>query len=73
MKANFTFTTAAEVRTAFWESRPDLDLQARKNGTRSKDQNAQNANTRCTFVDFVDSLERNGDISPALAQRVTLG
>lgn len=30
------------------------------------------ATVRCTFVDFVDTLARNGDISAALAARVTL-
>lgn len=73
MKANFTFTTAAEVRAAFWAVNPDLDEQSRKAKTRSKGQNAQHAEIRFAWVDFVESLERNCDISPALAQRVTLG
>lgn len=67
-----TYTNQKEIRTAFWESNPSFDHQARAAGIRSKPQNEQCATVRCTFVDFVDSLARNGDISEALAARVTL-
>lgn len=65
-------TNQAQIRALFWATFPDLDEQARRRRTRSKSQNSQNATTRCAFVDFVDSLARSGDISAALAQRVTL-
>ena len=65
-------TTQRQVRAAFWEAFPHFDEQARAAGIRSKGQNAQCATVRCTFVDYVDSLSKNGDISGALAQRVTL-
>jgi len=29
--------------------------------------------TRCAFVDYIDMLHRNGQISDALAQNITLG
>jgi hypothetical protein len=29
--------------------------------------------TRCAFVDYVDMLKKNGNISAELASRVTLG
>jgi hypothetical protein len=65
-------TTQKQIRAAFWAAHPDLDAQARARRTRSKPQNRHNATTRTAFVDFVDSLNRSGEISEALAQRVTL-
>lgn len=65
-------TNQSQVRASFWEAFPDLDEHARKSGTRSKRQNEQCADIRCTFVDYVDSLQKDGTISEALADRVTL-
>jgi hypothetical protein len=65
-------TNQKQVRAAFWEAYPSFDHQAREAGIRSKRQNEQCATVRCTFVDFVDSLARDGQISDALANRVTL-
>ena len=65
-------TTQKEIRAAFWDAHPSFDHQARKAGIRSKSQNYQCATVRCAFVDFVDALARNGDISQALADRATL-
>jgi len=70
--ANMEYTTQEQVRAAFWDSHPAHALMAVKSGRRSKRQNAQPADTRCAFVEFVDMLERNGSISRALAGRVTL-
>ena len=64
--------TQKEIRAAFWEAFPHFDEQARAAGIRSKRQNHHCATVRCSFVDFVDSLARNGEISAALAHRVTL-
>jgi hypothetical protein len=68
----YTYTTQKQVRAAFWDANPNFDYQARCAGIRSKGQNAQCATVRCAFVDFVDMLCRNEDISDNLAQRVTL-
>ena len=65
-------TTQKQIRAAFWELHPDLEANARARRTRSKTQNRHNATTRTAFVDFVDYLSRSGEISEALAQRVTL-
>lgn len=65
-------TTQKEIRTAFWETHPDLERKALRKGVKSKGHNAQNADTRCAFVDFVDFLCRNGEIREALADRATL-
>jgi hypothetical protein len=65
-------TTQKQVRAAFWAAYPHLAEQAREAGILSKPQNFHCATVRCTFVDFVDSLHRDGQISDALADRVTL-
>ena len=67
-----TYTNQKQVRAAFWAEHDSFDHQARAAGIRSKGQNAQCATVRCTFVDWIDALCRNGQISEALAQRVTL-
>ena len=67
-----TFTTQAQVRAAFWEAHPRFEQQARAFGVRSKGQNAQGTDCRCAFVDFVDGLARNGEISESIASKVTL-
>jgi hypothetical protein len=62
-------TTQKQIRAAFWEmleSSPDYVPQFRRS------QNKCPADTRVAFVDYVDMLARNGDISDALAQRATL-
>jgi hypothetical protein len=64
-------TTQKQVRAAFWsmlrEVNPDLYSQRRPGS-----QNNQATDIRCTFVDYVDQLARNGEISESLANRVTL-
>ena len=64
------FTTQKQVRAAFW------DMADSMNGdgiTRRKlSDGGYSTDTRCAFVDFVDMLERDGQITEALAQRVTL-
>lgn len=68
-------TTQKQVRAAFWESYPVWTLADGFRGLRSRGNGKQNdypPDTRCAFVDFVDMLARDGDISESLAQRVTL-
>lgn len=68
---NYTMTTQAEVRAAFWQGfTPELRRAAGM--TTKKRQNAYPTDIRVEFVDFVDMLEKDGQISPALAARVTL-
>lgn len=69
---SYTYTTQKQIREAFWEAHPDMDLEARKRGTRSKGQNEQYEETRIAFCDFIEHLHRSGEISDALLQRVTL-
>lgn len=67
---NYTYKTISEVRDAFWEySIPPKYKTEYRPGKR---QNEYSADIRMMFVGFVDDLARSGDISEALAQRVTL-
>ena len=73
--SRYTYTTQAQVRAAFWRYADEIQSP---NITRRKIPNfagtgtMHNTDTRCAFCDFVDHLARSGDISQALAQRVTL-
>jgi hypothetical protein len=67
-----SITTQRQIRAAFWESHPHIEEQVRAAGIKSKPQNEHCATVRCAFVDFLDTLARNGEISEALAQRATL-
>jgi hypothetical protein len=67
----YGYTNQKQIRAAFWDSAQyhiNCDTITRRklsNGDHTTD-------TRCAFVDFVDMLARDGQISEALAQRVTL-
>jgi len=74
-------TTQTEVRESFWETFPDYVTEHHRpipytqNGKRlyrRKTQNDYNATIRSLFVEYVDTLARNGEISETLASRVTL-
>lgn len=63
-------TNQKQIRREFWELHPELPRR------RIRDYTGKNlmhrADTRCAFVDFVDYLERDGQISADLANRATL-
>jgi len=61
----YTYTRARDVRRAFWQEHPTASRKRGRDGDYLTD-------TRCAFIDFVDMLARNGDISEDLAGRVTL-
>ncbi len=63
-----TIKSQSAVRAAFWDNHPQYAVEWR----RGKRQNQYRTDIRCAFVDFVDSLHRNGEISDRLAQGVTL-
>lgn len=66
----YTYTTQKQIRAAFWEAFPNLPRRKIKNY--SGNGTMYPTDTRCAFVDFLDALSKNGDISPALADRATL-
>ncbi len=82
MKPSYRLTTQYAVRAAFWESmpghiRPGFIACGRSEKTgrlvyRRRTQNEYPATVRCAFVDYVDSLSRDGVISSTLAHNVTL-
>jgi hypothetical protein len=57
-------TSQAQIRDAFWRAHLGIDRK-RYRGDYCTD-------TRCAFVDFIDFLHRDGQISAALANRATL-
>lgn len=61
----YTYTTQSEVRAAFFDAYPRLKRRGATHDDYPTD-------TRCAFVDFVDYLQRSGEISELLAERVTL-
>lgn len=64
-----------DLRTAFWEAHPDLAAAAHARfGRHPEDvrQNRHDTDTRCAFVDWLDGMARNGDVSAELADSATL-
>ena len=62
------YTTQKQVRAAFWDNWGDVRGVSR----RRLSDGDYDTDTRCAFIDYVDALARCGDISEALARRVTL-
>lgn len=67
-----TIKTQAQVRENFWAFLREINPGLAAKYRRTKRQNDYPTDIRVTFVDFVDSLRRNREISEALAYRVTL-
>jgi len=70
MPKKYTYTTQAELRKAFRQENPDLDFGKIKNYR--GDGLMHKTDTRVAFANWIDYLQRDGQISEALAQRVTL-
>lgn len=67
-------TSERALRAAFWRTHPGLRRRI-VNGPRCPvpaPQNQQPVDTRVAWVDFVDRLARDGEISDRLAQNATL-
>jgi hypothetical protein len=69
MRGHYAYTCAADVRDAFWLT---FFVDGKPAEYYGLSQNDLPCDVRCGFVEFVDSLARDGSISQALAQRVTL-
>lgn len=61
---------AKQVKALFWESFPDLDRKRINDGTGRR--RIYKCDTRVAFVDFIDSLHRDGQITDRTAQTITL-
>jgi hypothetical protein len=66
------YTTQKQIRRAFWAAHPAHEAHALKWEIKTSPQNRHNAETRAAYVDFIDSLRRNGEITEELAARATL-
>lgn len=73
-------TTQREIRACFWAEHPQLSRKVARPGSqrgsgrlyRRPTQNDYPADTRMAFCDFIEFLQRDGEISEELAGRVTL-
>ncbi len=66
----YQITTQQGLRNAFWLYMKDAHpFYCRVSGRK---QNDYPADLRMTWCDYVDSMERNGEISESLAQKATL-
>lgn len=65
----YPITTQKEIRSLFWQTYPFLN---RKKIVKFGDEKTYVTDTRVAFCDFVENLRRDGQISEALAYRVTL-
>lgn len=70
-RQTYAYTSQAAIRRAFWDAHPNMPRQKIRNyaGTGTM----YPTDTRCAFADWLDCLHRDGAVSDALAQRVTLG
>lgn len=70
MQSKYAYTTQTALRAAFWQAHPHLSRRKIKGhgGT----VHMYTADTRCAFAAWLDSLERGGLISRALAHHVRL-
>lgn len=64
-------TTQKQIRAAFWQAHPHFPNRRRRAWDKATPL-VYPATIRCAFVDFIDHLEKSGQISTALAQRATL-
>lgn len=69
---NTTIKTQTQVRENFWEFLREVNPGLASKYRRTKRQNDYPTDIRVNFVDYVDNLRRNGEITEALAYRVTL-
>jgi hypothetical protein len=68
-------TNQQQIRAAFWAAFPNLPRRRYRYSWSRSDKTAElvfPVDTRCAFVDYVDQLQRAGEISEALANRATL-
>jgi hypothetical protein len=68
-------TNQKQIRAAFWDAHPTLPRRRYRYDWSQSNKTADLVypmDTRCAFVDFVDSLARSGQITETLANRATL-
>ena len=60
--------TFEEIRKNFWDSHPEFDEEYNP----SLEQNDYCADIRCAFVEHIDHLSKNGEITEEQAYNITL-
>ena len=70
-------TTQKQIRAAFWQAARDgqfagLNVTPRRITNYSGNGKMHNTDTRCAFVDWLDGLSKDGQVSQELAERATL-
>ena len=68
-------TNQKQIRALFWETFPELPRRRYRYSPNRTDKTAELVfpiDTRCAFVDFVDYLQSDGQITETLANRATL-
>jgi hypothetical protein len=65
-------TTQKQVRDSFWDMLGEVVPNLAKQRRSQLRQNDYCTDIRVSFVDYVDSLQKQGEITESLAQRVTL-
>lgn len=66
MKKQFIYTSQRELRKAFWQLCDELGINT--NGKRTK----FNTTLSCYFLDWIDTLQKDGDISERLRNHACL-
>jgi len=68
-------TNQKQIRRAFWEAHPTANRKRHRYSWNQNDKTAElvySTDTRCAFVNFLDHLARDGQITESLANRATL-
>lgn len=60
--------TQKQIRDSFWSNFPEYANEKRSR----KKQNDYKCDIRCAFVDYVDMLAKDGEITWKMARKVTL-
>lgn len=66
--SDYPIKNLTEFRKAFWDAHPEFADQYRKHFR----QNEYEANIRMAWVDFVDRMEKSGQVSRRVAKRAIL-
>ena len=65
-------TTQKQIRASFWQSHPHLESFALMWGIKTSPHSRHNDETRMAFVNYLDHLEKSGEITDELAFRAML-
>jgi len=66
---DYRITTQKELRAEFWATFPGASRKRQEYAVIGK---MYCTDTRCAWCDWIDSLQKGGEISEALASRATL-